>query len=103
MEDVTIEFDSPVNEEGSWGERPVADKAHSVMTYRRHEDGAPANTHGEIEWIITGAGDFNDVVHIGIWTEMNVLVDYDGVMSFPAQAATLLRKAGIVVTEDFID
>ena len=95
---VTIEFDSPLNEEGSWGSRPVADKAHSTMTFHPSQDTERVR-RGEIEW----ETDQGHYVSIGIWTEGDVLADYDGTMSLPAQAIELLEKVGISVPEDFRD
>ncbi len=99
MSEITIEFDSPINIEGSWGSRPVADKAHSKMTLTW----AKPKMQGCIEWQIDYHDGGDDVEEIGIWVEAGVLVDYDGVMSLPEQAVELLEKAGITVPSDFRD
>lgn len=93
-----IEFDSPINEEGSWGGRRLADKAHSTMEF---VDGGAGR--GNIEWIIQFPDGDERVEQIGIWYKSRRLEDYDGVMSFPEQAANVLRKAGISVPAEFHD
>lgn len=93
-----IEFDSPINLEGSWGGRPVAETAHSTMEFVDQGDG-----HGNIEWIIAYPDGGEDVEQIGIWYKSRRLEDYDGLMSFPEQAAQVLRKAGIRVPVEFHD
>lgn len=89
-------FESPINMEGSWGETPVADKATSHFEFYLDTD----NT-GYIEWEIP---DLDLYESIGLTFEISPtgtrkLIDYDGVMSFPDQARTLLEKHGIDCSE----
>lgn len=93
-----IEFDSPINEEGSWGGRALAAKAHSTMEFVDHGDG-----RGNIEWIVEFPDGDERVEQVGIWYKSRKLVDYDGVMSFSEQMAQVLRKAGISVPAEFHD
>ncbi len=88
----TLKFRSPINLEGSWGSRPLAKRATSYMTLYFSRD----NT-GWIEWEIPGLGMYEE---IGLTFDITadgrrVLSDYDGVMSFPDQAVTLLEKHGV--------
>jgi hypothetical protein len=93
-----IEFDSPINEEGSWGGRLVAEKAHSTMEFVDNGDGT-----GNIEWVVKYADGGEDVEQVGIWYKSRTLVDYDDVMSFSEQMAQVLQKAGISVPVEFHD
>lgn len=90
-------FNSPINEEGSWGARNLARNTTSVMTLYVDDRGGHELM---IEWEI----DALDIVeHIGIYTEIDperehlglMVVDYDGVFSLPDQAITLLERNGI--------
>lgn len=83
---------TPLVSEGSWGARSLGKHA-STMDLFKIEDGRYL-----IEWDIPR---IEITEHIGIWTEKNELVDYDGVMSLPKEAVELLRKNGIIVPEDF--
>lgn len=91
-----LEFESPINLEGSWGGRNLAKSAKSTMELWLHKD----NT-GDIEWIV----DELDIVEgIGLWFEIDkdgkrTLVDYDGVMTLPDQAMDLLEKNGVDCAE----
>ncbi len=98
MKKTKIEFESPINEEGSWGGRRLVEKAHSTMEFFDGGKGA-----GTIEWIIEFPDGDERVEHIGIWYKSRRLEDYDGLMSFPEQAAQVLRKAGIRVPAEFHD
>lgn len=60
--------------------------------------GTPDKYRYAIEWDIPS---LDDVEEIGIWTENNVLTDYDGVFSLPKEAIQLLRDNGITVPVDF--
>lgn len=90
------EFKSPINMEGSWGQRPVADETGSVMELYYYPNG-----QGFIEWEIP---EFELFENIGLTFEFDpegkrTLVDYDGVMTIPDQALDLLEKHGVNVTE----
>lgn len=90
------EFESPINLEGSWGQRQLADKAKSVMELYFNSDDT-----GWIEWEVPDLDLFEE---IGLTFEIDVagkrkLVDYDGVMSIPDQALDLLAKHGVDVSE----
>ena len=91
-----LEFTSPMNLEGSWGMRNLAEKAHSTMELWLHKDGS-----GYIEWVC----DELDIVEgIGLTFEYDAkgkrtLVDYDGVMTLPDQAMDLLERNGVDCTE----
>src|SRR5690606_27032567 len=90
------EFESPINLEGSWGLRPITDKAKSVMEFYLNTDDT-----GHIEWDVP---DLDLFECIGLTFEIDPtgkrkLIDYDGVMSFPEQARALLEKHGIDTSE----
>ena len=88
-------FTSPINEEGSWGQRNLSKRTKSTMTLFLGTDNS-----GRIEWEIPALDYFTD---IGLTFEISptgkrTLVDYDGVMSLPKQAAKLMRMHGIITT-----
>lgn len=90
------EFMSPINQEGSWGERNLAKRTKSVMELFFHKD----NT-GFIEWDIPK---LDMTEHIGLVFEIapdgkRILTDYDGVFSLPDQAMDLLEKHGVDCSE----
>ncbi|HEY9758914.1 MAG TPA: hypothetical protein V6C97_27340 [Oculatellaceae cyanobacterium] len=91
-----IEFYSPINLEGSWGIRQVAQKAKSTMElYFRKDD------TGFIEWEVPH---YELYEVIGLTFEFDkdgkrTLIDYDGVFSIPDEALNLLEKHGVNVTE----
>lgn len=93
----TATFTSPMILEGSWGERDVGTHDSTMELYFRED------STGFIEWDIP---DLEDFYEIGLWFTIDqfgirTLTDYDGVMSLPKQAADLLRKFDVIVTEDF--
>lgn len=91
-----MEFKSPINLEGSWGVRPVAKKAKSVMELYFRKD----NT-GFIEWSVPKHDMFE---FIGLWFEIDrhgkrTLTEYDGIFTLPDQAMDLLERNGVDVAE----
>lgn len=90
------EFRSPINLEGTWGERNLsADTASTMDLYFRTD-----NT-GFIEWDIP---DLDMTEHIGLVFEIDVagkrtLTDYDGVFAIPDQAMDLLERHGVDCAE----
>lgn len=87
-----LTFRSPINSEGSWGERNLAKDAESTMDLYLYPSG-----QGEIEWI---CDELDICEHIGLEIEFNAygsrtLVGYDGVMSLPKQAMELCERWGI--------
>lgn len=58
---------------------------------------------GTIEWIMGIDTPEEDVAaHIGVWwDEKKRLTSYDGVFSLPKEAVKLLRKAGVIVPNEF--
>lgn len=92
-------FDSPINLEGSWGERNLSEKARSTMELFLYKTDA---NYGFIEWCV----DELDIVEgIGLTFETDpktgkrTLTDYDGVFDLPDQAMDLLEKQGIDCAE----
>lgn len=88
----THTFHSPINQEGSWGQRPLAKRAKSVMRLYYYKD-----QHAFIEWEVPA---LDLVEHIGLVFEFDragkrTLVDYDGVFTLPDQAMDLLEKHGV--------
>lgn len=77
--------------EGSWGARDIGEYASTMTLY------AGEGTYF-IEWDIPGLGRCES---IGLTFEHKRLVDYDGVMSLPREAISLLRNAGFVVPREF--
>lgn len=87
-----LEFESPINLEGSWGARNIARNTKSIMTLYFNKD----NT-GWIEWEMPELDMFEE---IGLTFALDVagkrtLEDYDGVMTLPDQAMDLLEKHGV--------
>lgn len=92
----TVTFKSPINLEGSWGERNLAKRATSTMALHFNKDDT-----GYIEWEIASLDRFEE---IGLVFEFDAkgkrtLVDYDGVFSLPKQAMDLLEKNGVCCAE----
>lgn len=92
-----IEFESPINLEGSWGERNLAETTKSTMDLYLHTK----SLTGYIEWDIP---DLEMTEGIGLVFEIDTkgkrtLVDYDGVFTIPDQAMDLLEKNGIDCAE----
>lgn len=88
-----MEFYSPINQEGSWGSRPLAKRTKSIFTLYYYRD----SLDGLIEWEIPH---LDMVESIGLVFELDqagkrTLVDYDGVFSLPAQAMDLLERHGV--------
>jgi len=91
-----LEFKSPINQEGSWGQRNLAKQTKSVMELYFYKD----NT-GFIEWDIPKLEMFE---HIGLTFEIDpkgkrILTDYDGVFTLPDQAMDLLEAHGVDCSE----
>lgn len=92
----TLKFKSPINLEGSWGERNLAKSATSTMALFLNKDDT-----GWIEWEIASLDRYEE---IGLTFEFDAngkrtLVDYDGVFSLPKQAMDMLERNGIDVAE----
>lgn len=92
----TLEFLSPINLEGSWGTRPLSDQSTSKMQLYLNGDDT-----GDIEWEVSSLDLYEE---IGLTFEIDAqgrrtLIDYDGVMTLPAQAMDLMERNGIDVTE----
>ncbi len=78
---------SPINIEGSWGGRNISKKAESEFEFMN--DG--------FEWVIDYGDEDDDVTYIGTIFEgfPPAIIDYDGVMSFPAPLIRWLDMNGI--------
>jgi hypothetical protein len=92
----TMQFESPINLEGSWGQRTLAKRTTSILTLYLDTDDT-----GFIEWEIP---QLDMVEHIGLTFEIDpagkrTLTDYDGVFSIPDQALDILEKNGIDCAE----
>jgi hypothetical protein len=79
--------------EGSWGSRNIGKHASTMTLYA---DGS----HYFIEWDIPT---LSMTETIGVWFEHKTLTDYDGAMSLPKEAISLLRKAKFHVPREFED
>lgn len=87
---------------GSWGHHDLGEKGQkwkwTMELFDRPQDAG----HGYIEWDIPDAGEYEE---IGLTYEMRgdkrALIDYDGIMALPLEAAQLLEEAGIIVDEEF--
>ena len=91
-----VEFQSPINQEGSWGQRNLAKRTKSVMELYFYKDNS-----GFIEWDIPK---LDMTEHIGLVFEIDpsgkrILTDYDGVFSLPDQAMDLLEQHGVDCAE----
>lgn len=87
-----MEFHSPINLDSSFGCRPVAKRAKSVMELFFYKD----NT-GFIEWEVPHYDLFET---IGLVFEIDTkgkrtLAEYDGVFAIPDQAMDLLERNGV--------
>lgn len=92
----TMSFESPLSLEGSWGSRPIADKATSVFDLYYNQDDT-----GYIEW---ECEEMDMYECIGLTFEFDekgnrTLTDYDGVMTLPDQAMDLLEQQGVDCSE----
>lgn len=92
----TLKFKSPINLEGSWGQRNLAKKATSTMALYLNKDDT-----GFIEWEVASLDLFET---IGLVFEFDAkgkrtLVDYDGVFSLPDRAMDLLERNGVDCAE----
>jgi hypothetical protein len=92
-----LEFESPINLEGSWGQRNLAETTKSTMDLYLHTE----SLTGYIEWDIP---DLDMVEGIGLVFKIDAkgkrtLVDYDGVFTIPDQAMDLLERNGIDCAE----
>ena len=92
----TLEFESPINLEGSWGQRNLSEKARSKMELYFDKDDT-----GFIEWT---CDELDLAEQIGLWFQFDrhgrrTLTDYDGVFSIPDQALDLLERNGVDVAE----
>jgi hypothetical protein len=88
----TLEFTSPINMEGTWGQRNLAEKAKSKMELFFYTD----NT-GYIEWDVSEL-DIYETIGLTFAIDpkgKRTLTDYDGVMTLPDQAMDLLEKHGV--------
>lgn len=96
---VSIAFRSDIWEEGSWGANKIAEDVYNVMSFTPPKDGNFGTEYGYIEWVI---GDDAEV-YIAVWfNEHGIIEDYDGVMSLPYEACTLLEKAGVTIPQGFL-
>ena len=96
----TTSFRSRIVREFSSSPRPVELGEHdTTMTLSgAYDTGKTGNKYYATEWNIDSA---EETVEYGIWTENNVLVDYDGGFSLPMQAIQLLRDNGVIVPVEF--
>lgn len=93
----TLEFMSPINQEGSWGQRTLAENTRCVMDLYFYRD----SLGGFIEWDIPDL-DMGEEIGLGFEIDRNgkrTLTDYDGVFSLPDQAMDLLEKNGVDCAE----
>jgi len=89
-------FKSPINLDSSFGCRPVAKRASSVMELYFYKDGT-----GGIEWTVPH---YDLYEFIGLTFEYGVngkrtLTEYDGVFAIPDQAMDLLERHGVDCAE----
>lgn len=68
---------------------------HHASTMTLYADGP----HYFIEWDIPT---LDEVEHIGLTFEHKRLTDYDGVMSLPKEAVSLIRSCGFVVPAEMV-
>lgn len=92
----TITFQSPINLEGSWGQRNLAESAECMMELYFLEDG-----RGYVNWDIP---DLDLSESIGLTFEYDAqghrrLTDYDGVMTIPDQVLYMLRAHNVDLTD----
>ena len=87
-----LKFKSPINLDGSFGCRPVAKRASSVMELFLYKDGS-----GCIEWTVPH---YDLYECIGLTFEYDhkgkrTLVAYDGIFAIPGPAMDLLERNGV--------
>lgn len=91
---LVLEFNSNINIDNGFTNETQG-KHISTMELFKNDDGIPTG----IEW-----DNPIDIVFIGLWfNDDNRLEDYDGVFELPIQAVKLIRKAGFIVPNDFIN
>lgn len=91
-----LKFKSPINLDSSFGCRPVARRASSVMELFFYKDGT-----GCIEWTVPH---YDLYECIGLTFEYDragkrTLTEYDGIFAIPDQAMDLLERNGVNCTE----
>ena len=91
----TIRFTASLLRHGSWGSHALGQHPSRMDLYL-----ADDRRRGCIEWDIP---DLDTTEEIGLWfDEAGALTDYDGIMSLPAQAATIIRAYGLTVPEEML-
>lgn len=94
-----LTFETEIVKESSATSKPIVlGTAKNTMTL--YKDG---KDYYLIEWEyeFPNDSDSDDMESIGIYTENNTVVDYDGVFELPKEAIKLLRKHKIRVPRDF--
>lgn len=92
----TMKFKSPINLDSSFGMRPLAKRATSVMRLHYNQDDS-----GFIEWEVPRL-DLYEEIGLTFTFDRNgqrTLTDYDGVFAIPDQALDLLERNGVDVAE----
>jgi len=100
-----IVFDSHIVEETSNSKRNLGKHKQSMelkLTKLKFHN-ADGKENGKYYQIIWSIPRLNREEVIGIITEKNRLVDYDGVFELPKEAVRLLRKNNIVVPREFTE
>jgi hypothetical protein len=92
-------FTAELITQGSWGHRDLGSHESTMDLYLR------TDASGFIEWDVPA---LETTENIGLTFSIDpkgvrTLLEYDGVMSMPAQAVDVLREAGIVVSNEFDD
>jgi hypothetical protein len=99
----TETFTAQLYVHGSWGARDVGDQDKGEeSTMDLYDTSHPSR--GFIEWDIPSLEMFEEIGLSYEWVDgKRQLCDYDGIMALPVQAVDLMRKAGIVVPDEFDD
>ena len=91
-----LRFKSPINLDSSFGCRPVAKRASSVMELFFYKDGS-----GGIEWTVPHY-DLHEFIGLTFEYDVNgkkTLTEYDGIFAIPDQAMGLLERNGVDCAE----
>lgn len=88
---------------GSWGAHDIGDQDKGEESTMELFDTSDPS-HGFIEWDIPSLEMLEEISLTYEWADgKRVLSDYDGIQCLPVQAVDLMRKAGIVVPDEFDD
>lgn len=88
-----LQFTSNVNSETAYSQKSLGTH-DSTMELWLHDGADNQNGSGTIEWDVPS---LDETVHIRVVWENGEMIEFDGVFSFPNEAADLLEHFGVKV------